>query len=250
MKKAFTLIELLIVIAIIAILALIAIPNFLEAQTRAKISRALADERSIATAIEAYMIDYNTYPYYLHRDDGAIWAGDMYGESTFVPYRLTTPVAYITKLMPTPFQPQKFQGATDAAPGPEPYTYMYRRFFDDMTDTTKWKPWPGAGNRPQNQSYDWGYGTCAKWVPIMYDAYNQTGWFLNNDRNANNHLRNCSGRGAWVIGCSGPTMNFVSLGDGTGPTWYSAATPTAPATHYDPTNGSISMGDILRFNAQ
>lgn len=48
---AFTLIELLIVVAIIAILALIAVPNFLEAQIRSKVSRAKSDLRSIATAL-------------------------------------------------------------------------------------------------------------------------------------------------------------------------------------------------------
>ncbi|MEO8376979.1 MAG: prepilin-type N-terminal cleavage/methylation domain-containing protein, partial [Candidatus Sumerlaeota bacterium] len=62
LKKGFTLIELLIVVAIIAILAAIAVPNFLEAQTRSKVSRVKADMRSIATAVEAYRIDNNTYP--------------------------------------------------------------------------------------------------------------------------------------------------------------------------------------------
>ena len=62
MKRAFTLIELLIVIAIIAILALIAIPNFLEAQTRSKVARVQADMRSLGTAIEAYIVDNQVPP--------------------------------------------------------------------------------------------------------------------------------------------------------------------------------------------
>lgn len=59
---AFTLIELLIVVAIIAILAAIAVPNFLEAQTRSKITRVKADIRSLVTSIEAYRVDNNKYP--------------------------------------------------------------------------------------------------------------------------------------------------------------------------------------------
>ena len=81
--RAFTLVELLIVIAIITILALIAIPNFLEAQVRAKVSRSVADMRTIATAIEAYCVDYQTYPL----DDG---------QYNTIPASVTTPVAYLT----------------------------------------------------------------------------------------------------------------------------------------------------------
>jgi len=61
-RFGFTLIELLIVVAIIAILAAIAVPNFLEAQTRAKASRTRADMRSIAAAIESYHVAHNSYP--------------------------------------------------------------------------------------------------------------------------------------------------------------------------------------------
>ena len=60
--RGFTLIELLIVVAIIAILAAIAVPNFLEAQTRSKVSRVMTDHRAVATALEAYYIDNNFYP--------------------------------------------------------------------------------------------------------------------------------------------------------------------------------------------
>ena len=83
----FTLIELLIVAAIISILAAIALPNFLEAQVRAKISRTKADMRSIATGLEAYMLEWNTYP---HSD----WNGILYAGLN----KLTTPVAYLSSI--------------------------------------------------------------------------------------------------------------------------------------------------------
>ena len=60
-EKGFTLIELLVVIAIIGILAAIAIPQFAEYRQRGFDARAKSDLRNVATAQEAYFVDYEVY---------------------------------------------------------------------------------------------------------------------------------------------------------------------------------------------
>lgn len=57
-RKGFTLIELLIVIAIILILISIALPNFLEAQVRAKVANTMGELRSLETALISYGLDH------------------------------------------------------------------------------------------------------------------------------------------------------------------------------------------------
>jgi prepilin-type N-terminal cleavage/methylation domain-containing protein len=94
MARAFTLIELLIVVAIIAILAAIAVPNFLEAQTRAKVSRVKADCRAIATALEAYATDNNKYL----NGSGTSGTNSLPFLRTFVLRPLTTPIAYMSSV--------------------------------------------------------------------------------------------------------------------------------------------------------
>ncbi|MDX2174869.1 MAG: type II secretion system protein [Candidatus Sumerlaeia bacterium] len=101
-QRAFTLIELLVVVSVLAILAAIALPNFLEAQTRAKASRVLADFSALRTAAEAYHVDQNRYP-------RMTWGADPYFDAYTgydrvdepiwgtMGYWITTPTAYITK---------------------------------------------------------------------------------------------------------------------------------------------------------
>jgi prepilin-type N-terminal cleavage/methylation domain-containing protein len=58
-NRAFTLVEIMIVVAIIALLAAIAVPGFLRARKRAQASRILNDLRLIDSAIDQYAIETN-----------------------------------------------------------------------------------------------------------------------------------------------------------------------------------------------
>ena len=60
-KRAFTLIELMIVVAIIGILAAIAIPNFVKFQCRSKQSEAKGSLKAIYTAEESYRAEQDKY---------------------------------------------------------------------------------------------------------------------------------------------------------------------------------------------
>lgn len=172
--QGFTLIELLIVIAIILILIAIALPNFLEAQMRAKVTKVQGEQRTLGIAIESYYTDYNVYP--LDGDDFLPF--DVTNFDSFSRMKvLTTPIAYITELPIDPFHPFDADlGASQVLflTGP-PFTYAYNTFGSFMAMT------PGTsdnGGRPD----DWGVTSLGPnglfdadiAGPIHYSATNGT----------------------------------------------------------------------------
>ncbi len=115
--SGFTLIELLIVIAIILILISIALPNFLEAQVRARLTNTRACLQSYRTANEAYFTDFNGYVPDVNggewikgtsREWRNWWASsrkvDCGSVGEMCTYAmLTTPIPYMKKLCYDPF---------------------------------------------------------------------------------------------------------------------------------------------------
>ncbi len=156
-RNAFTLIELLIVVAIIGILAAIAVPNFLNAQTRAQLSQVEANFKALSTAYEMYRLDYGVYA--LH---------DTSHAQNVLNNAITTPTAYIASMPVDIFQTGtnvtknqlSANGAVELHPeplygnsygnlnmdgNPSSYTNLTLRFIDDPVQYQKAQGmWPNG----------------------------------------------------------------------------------------------------------
>ncbi len=237
---AFTLIELLIVVAIIAIVAAIAVPNFLEAQVRSKASRVKADMRALATGLEAYRVDHNKYPE--GTDDPAKYdqrIGDYLGvlAPSFYAIRtrdtnptviagqqfhtLTTPIAYTTEFFTDPFvreaagflpycyRPEKSQGRG----------YILTSFGPDADIFDQLQTRPGVGTENPN--------------PLSTSS----------DPKTPARLGDINERA--VIHVIEGNLDKLPSPDALEP--YGDLRGALGDLSYDPTNGSVSDGDIYRL---
>jgi len=214
--RAFTLIELLIVVAIIAILAAIAVPNFLEAQTRAKVSRTLSDMRSIRTAIESYVVDTNEYP---ELDTGVV----VLTQAGVGMIRLTTPISYISTIPASPW-PEKEIGFPAGSPknANKFNIYLYVRALG---------PNPPGVVTVDAAGFDENY----KLDRVCY---------LRGEQTVLPGTIEFSRMGYWGLKSVGP--NNWDDRDGSDLTGTRIGT-IGNARLYDPTNGTVSAGDIVTY---
>lgn len=176
--RAFTYIELLTVVAIVMSLAAIAVPNFLEAQTRAKVSASKANLSTTLIALEAYRTENHCYPY----------SGNHFTNLKV----LTTPVPFMTE--------QHYDVMSAPAVNPEHPDYEFNNtHYRYICATDDWTPEGVLVYDEASAPLFPAYGRCLIW--------------------------------------------------GYGPHMHSSPTAIGEdgvitATAYDPTNGTISRGDI------
>lgn len=187
MKRAcagFTLVELLVVVGILAILFAVALSNFVDAQTRAKVARVMADLRTVGGAIEQYRVDHNRNPRMAHfRFYGDPAFDVIRGESVngALSWVLSTPVAYLANtLRVDPFMLKMTSARVDE----QLYTHQDLETY--------------AQRNPESRFW-----------PVALAIY-----------------------GSWRLGSVGPDLTFDH------------GFKNSSQLPYDPTNGTISLGNI------
>ncbi len=221
-RRGFTLIELLIVVAIIAILAAIAVPNFLEAQTRAKVSRAKADLRTLATGIEMYTVDNNKLPYSESIQNSINMPPGGFPRVTGNVDRcggLTSPVAYITSIP----------------------SDVFRHNMQNLDGSNNWDSAPIYYERP---GFGFLNGVKLNTKPMLVPA-DAVGTSRTDGTGADTVINTLDlAPRPYVVYSLGPSLTPHVLNPDGG---FFSRSRYNLNNRYDPSNGTISMGNVVRF---
>ena len=226
----------LVAFVVLAIVLTIAwIPNFFEGSTRAKVARVKADQRSLATGLEAYYVDQGCYPAWTSLSGSNKWTGEdglghinafsgrgtgassihSFRVRTALPdksaanqfFMLTTPVSYISSIMPDPFADTK--GATygyyATATG-----YIVYSFGEDRDEA------------PNAQGHVGDIDSALEATDLL-------------------HVRTGNPESLYDPNAAQPSITLIC---GPTPPW--AEAHGTGAFTYDPTNGTTSEGDVWR----
>jgi type II secretory pathway pseudopilin PulG len=246
-RHGITLVEVAIVVTVTAFMTVVIALVFLESQKRARVARTKSEMRTLATAIEAYYVDWSIYPgcgigrfgtrgFRTFNSDVARRTGNLSGVADLPSFSicdfpapdkgfltLTTGVSFIG-WSKGPRQRQLF-----------PYTPYIPAYPVD----------PFCADRGATFVY-WGVFPGAKWTARLYGGYET---YFGGVR------RTAVGGVGWIKVSPGPDGNYDLAG-----CYYAyspaVSQPSAPllfgtnpkgsAFTYDPTNGLVSDGDIWR----
>ncbi|MBI1289737.1 prepilin-type N-terminal cleavage/methylation domain-containing protein [bacterium] len=215
----FTLIEILVVVAIISILSAIAVPNFLNAQTRSKVARVANDQRTLATGLESYFVDNARYPLRnpFGTPGGTLAVADVKRRAEDMAY-LTTPVSYLTTL-PIDIFEKRIAAPNNLLEYISPLLVQHYRASSPgrpkaLFITSDQSPF-GTGT--------WNYAEEVR----LFSTYDY----------------------GWAVASVGPDATFGWPNSNLGNYGY-RSTSTHWFHEYDPTNGTVSDGNIYRFQKQ
>lgn len=211
-KTAFSIIELAVILAIIALLTIIALPNFVDSQTRTSVSRAKAEMRSLATALESYRIGQPNPSIQYYPDCHTFGASMSYMSDGPILERLSTPVAYISNSsLRDPFPVRYRISVANAA---------------SISSATLIAAVTGDANFDYNCYYYQSWNGSTRTALNSIPPYPTTAT-------------------AWLLHSSGPDKAYYNLG-GILATDDISQLPYTMQMIYDPTNGLSSPGSIWR----